>query len=491
MDGVKLGFDSEKYLKLQSEQIRERVGKFGKLYLEFGGKLYDDFHASRVLPGFAPDNKLKMLEQLKDRAEMVIVISAEAIEQQKVRGDLGITYEADALRLKDVFEKRGFYVGSIVITKFSGQPSVAKFRHKLDNMGIRAYYHYNIEGYPSNIPLIVSDDGYGKNEYIETSRDLVVITAPGPGSGKMATCLSQLYHENKRGVQAGYAKFETFPVWNLPLRHPVNLAYEAATADLDDVNMIDPYHLEAYEKTTVNYNRDVEIFPVLKAIFESILGECPYKSPTDMGVNMVGYAISDDKVCQEAAKQEIIRRYFKSAAAVKRGNAPKEELYKEELLMKQAGCKPTDRAPVGRALLKAELTGKPAMAIELPDGRIVTGRTSDLLGPASAALMNALKLCADIPSELELVEASAIEPIQTLKTRYLGGHNPRLHSDETLIALSVSASASERARLAMEQMPALRGAQAHSSVLMSSVDENVYRKLGIDLTCSPEIESKE
>lgn len=491
MSAGKIGFDSQKYLKLQSERIMERVNKFGKLYLEFGGKLYDDNHASRVLPGFAPDNKLKMLEQLKDRAEIVIVISAEAIEQQKIRGDLGITYEADALRLKDVFEKRGFYVGSIVITKYAGQPAAAKFRQKLDNMGIRAFYLYNIDGYPSNVPLIVSDDGYGKNDYIETSRDLVVVTAPGPGSGKMATCLSQLYHENKRGVKAGYAKFETFPVWNLPLQHPVNLAYEAATADLDDVNMIDPYHLEAYGETTVNYNRDVEVFPVLRTIFEGILGgECPYKSPTDMGVNMVGMAISDDEVCREAAKQEIIRRYFRTAVAVKRGNAPKEELYKQELLMNKAGCKPTDRAVVGKALLKEELTGKPAMAIQLADGRIVTGKTADLLGPASAALMNALKLAAGIPDEVDLVEASAIEPIQTLKTKYLGGHNPRLHSDETLIALSVSASVSERAKLAVEQLPALRGAQAHSTVLMSSVDETVYRKLGIELTCGPEIEAK-
>ncbi len=487
----KIGFDSQKYLKLQSERIMERVNQFGKLYLEFGGKLYDDNHASRVLPGFAPDNKLKMLEQLKDRAEIVIVISAEAIEQQKIRGDLGITYEADALRLKDVFEKRGFYVGSIVITKYANQPAAAKFRQKLDNMGIRAYYLYNIEGYPSNVPLIVSDDGYGRNDYIETSRDLVVITAPGPGSGKMATCLSQLYHEHKRGVTAGYAKFETFPVWNLPLQHPVNLAYEAATADLDDVNMIDPYHLEAYGETTVNYNRDVEIFPVLRTIFESILdGACPYKSPTDMGVNMVGMAISDDEVCREAARQEIIRRYFRTAAAVKRGLAPKEELYKQQLLMNKAGCKTTDRAVVGKALLKEELTGKPAMAIQLMDGRIVTGKTADLLGPASAALMNALKLAAGIPDEVDLVEASAIEPIQTLKTKYLGGHNPRLHSDETLIALSVSASISENARRAMERLPELRGAQAHSTVLMSSVDENIYRKLGIELTCGPEIEAK-
>ena len=486
-----IGFDSAKYLKLQSEHIMERVSKFGKLYLEFGGKLYDDYHASRVLPGFAPDNKLKMLEQLKDRTEMLIVISAEAIEQQKIRGDLGITYEADVLRLKDVFEKRGFYVGSIVITQFTGQPQAVRFRQKLENMGIRSYLHYNIEGYPSNISLIVSDEGYGKNEYVETSRDLVVVTAPGPGSGKMATCLSQLYHENKRGVKAGYAKFETFPVWNLPLQHPVNLAYEAATADLDDVNMIDPYHLEAYQKTTVNYNRDVEIFPVLRAIFESILGECPYKSPTDMGVNMVGYAICDDEICARAAKQEIIRRYLQSAAEVKRGNAAREELYKQELLMKKAGCKPTDRAVVGRALLLEEVTGKAAMALELSDGRIVTGKTSDLLGPASAALLNALKLAGGIEQEKDLVESSAIEPIQTLKTKYLGGHNPRLHTDETLIALSVSASVSERARRAMEQLPALQGAQAHSTALMSAVDENVFRKLGIYLTCSPVIEPKE
>ena len=490
MERKQNGFDSERYLALQSQHIRERVGKFGKLYLEFGGKLYDDYHAARVLPGFAPDNKLKMLEQLKDRAEIVIVISAEAIEQQKIRGDLGITYEEDALRLRDVFIRRGFYVSSVVITKFTGQAAAAKFRQRLDSLGIPAYYHYNIEGYPSNIPLIVSDDGYGRNEYVETTRDLVVVTAPGPGSGKMATCLSQLYHDNKRGIKAGYAKFETFPVWNLPLQHPVNLAYEAATADLDDVNMIDPYHLAAYEATTVNYNRDVEIFPVLKAIFESILGECPYKSPTDMGVNMVGYAISDDDVCQQAAKQEIIRRYFQTAGSVRRGLSPKTELYKQELLMKQAGVTPGDRAVVVRAFGKQEQTGAPAMAIELTDGRMVTGKTSELFGPASAALMNALKLAAGLPEDEDLVAASAIEPIQTLKTRYLGGHNPRLHSDETLIALSMSASRNPDAKLAMEQLPALDGAQAHSTVLMSSVDEMLYRKLGIQLSCSPEFEVK-
>jgi uncharacterized protein (UPF0371 family) len=486
---MKIGFNSQQYLQLQSEQIRQRISKFGKLYLEFGGKLYDDYHAARVLPGFAPDNKLKMLEQLKDMAEIVIVISAEAIEQRKMRGDLGITYAEDVLRLRQVFQSRGFYVGGVVITKYNGQSEAVKFRRRLEELGVPSYCHYNIEGYPANIPLIVSDEGYGKNDYIQTTRDLVVITAPGPGSGKMATCLSQLYHENKRGVKAGYAKFETFPVWNLPLQHPVNLAYEAATADLDDVNMIDPYHLEAYRATTVNYNRDVEVFPVLKAIFESILGgECPYKSPTDMGVNMVGYAISDDEVCQEAARQEIIRRYFQTAAAVKRGAAAPQELYKLELLMNMAGCKPQDRSVVPLAEEKQAQTGAPAMAIQLQDGRTVTGKTSALLGPASAALMNALKLAAGIDDAEQLVSASAIEPIQTLKTRYLGGRNPRLHTDETLIALSVSASNNEHARLAMEQLPALRGAQAHATALMSAVDENLFRKLGISLTCSPVFE---
>ena len=489
---MKIGFDNDKYLKMQSEHIRERIGEFGdKLYLEFGGKLYDDYHASRVLPGFEPDSKLRMLMQLSDQAEIVIVISAMDIDRKKIRGDIGITYDEDVLRLKQLFEDKGLYVSSIVLTHFRGQETALKFKERMEKRKISVYIHHYIEGYPSNISLIMSDEGFGKNDYIDTTRPLVVVTAPGPGSGKMATCLSQLYHENKRGVKAGYAKFETFPVWNLPLQHPVNLAYEAATADLDDVNMIDPYHLEAYGETTVNYNRDVEIFPVLKAIFESILGgECPYKSPTDMGVNMVGMAISDDEVCCEAARQEIIRRYFKSAANVKLGNAPKAELYKQELLMKKAGCKPTDRVVVGKALLKAELTGKPAMAIQLSDGTVVTGKTGDLLGPASAALMNALKAAGGL-SEDDLVEASAIEPIQTLKTRYLGGRNPLLHSDEALIALSVSASVSERARLAMEQLPALRGAQAHSTVLMSSVDETVYRKLGIELTCGPEIEPKE
>ncbi len=386
-----IGFDSDKYLRLQSKHIEERISKFDKLYLEFGGKLYDDFHASRVLPGFHPDNKLKMLEQLKDQAEIVIVISADAIEQNKVRGDLGITYDVDTLRLKNVFEERGFLVSGIVITQYHGQQAADRFRQKLDGLGIRNYLHYLIPGYPADIPLIVSDQGYGKNDYIETTRKLVVITAPGPGSGKMATCLSQLYHEHKRGNMAGYAKFETFPIWNLPLRHPVNVAYEAATADLDDVNMIDPFHLEAYGETTVNYNRDVEIFPVLSAIFEQIMGTCPYKSPTDMGVNMAGNAIIDDEVCKDAAREEVMRRYFKTACEVKKGNAPQAQLLKQELLLKQVDVKPTDRKVVSQALTRAELTGHPCVAIEMADGKIITGKTSDLMGPAAAALLNAMK----------------------------------------------------------------------------------------------------
>ncbi len=480
-----IGFDSAKYLELQSAHIKERMSHFGKLYLEFGGKLFDDYHASRVLPGFSPDNKLKMLEQLKDNAEIIIVIGADAIEQNKVRGDLGITYDDDCLRLKKAFEERGFYVSSIVITKYTGQPAADNFRHRLESLGIRSYLHYVIEGYPSNIPLILSDRGYGRNEYIETSRDLVVVTAPGPGSGKMATCLSQLYQEHQRGNRAGYAKFETFPIWNLPLKHPVNLAYEAATADLNDVNMIDPFHLEAYGETTVNYNRDVEIFPVLSQLFEGIMGECPYKSPTDMGVNMAGNAICDDEVCKEAARQEIIRRYFESACNVKKGDASRQELYKQELLLKQAGITPQDRPVTAPALERAESSGHPAAAIELSDGRMVTGGTSDLLGATSACLMNALKEYAGIPHEEHLVSAESIAPIQRLKTEYLGGHNPRLHSDELLIALSISAASNPHARLAMEQLPKLRGNEAHSSVILSDVDENLYRRLGIHLTCTP------
>jgi uncharacterized protein (UPF0371 family) len=485
MSSTAIGFDSDKYLSLQSKHIKERVSQFGKLYLEFGGKLFDDYHASRVLPGFAPDNKLKMLEQLKDQAEIVIVINASAIEQNKIRGDLGITYDVDVLRLKNALETRGFFVSSVVITQYTGQSAADKFRQKLATLGIRSYLHYIIDGYPENVSHILSDQGFGRNDYIETSRDLVVVTAPGPGSGKMATCLSQLYHENKRGVKVGYAKFETFPVWNLPLRHPVNIAYEAATADLDDINMIDPFHMEAYGETTINYNRDVEIFPVLSAMFEGILGESPYRSPTDMGVNMVGFAISDDEVCREAARQEILRRYYHTACDVKKGNAPRAELFRMELLLKQAGLQPEQRKVYSAALTRQELTGHPAGAIELRDGRLVTGRTSALFGAASATLMNAIKECAGIDPEEKLVSAAALEPIQVLKTRYLGSHNPRLHSDEMLIALSGSAADNPHAALAMEHIPDLRGAEAHSSVILSPVDETIYRKLGIHLTCSP------
>ena len=484
---MRIGFDNEKYLQMQSAHIRERITKFNnKLYLEFGGKLFDDYHASRVLPGFEPDSKLKMLLQLKDQAEIVIVISAESIEQNKMRGDLGITYDEDVLRLMKVFEGMGLYVGSVVITKYSGQAAADKFRQRLTNLNITSYLHYTIDGYPGNIPHIVSDEGYGRNEYIETSRPLVVVTAPGPGSGKMATCLSQLYHENKRGIKAGYAKFETFPIWNLPLKHPVNVAYEAATADLNDVNMIDPFHLEAYGTTTVNYNRDVEIFPVLNAIFTQIMGESPYKSPTDMGVNMVGNCIFDDEACKEASLQEIIRRYYNGLCDFKKGTGSKETVYKLELLMRQAGISAEDRKVVSVATAKSEATNGPAVAIELGDGRIATGKTSALLGASAAALLNALKTLADIDHDYHLVAPEAIEPIQTLKIDYLGSRNPRLHTDEILIALSISAANDEKARLALEQLPKLKGCEVHSTVMLSNVDERVFKKLGTHLTCSPQ-----
>lgn len=486
---MKTGFDNDKYLHMQSEHIRERISHFdNKLYLEFGGKLFDDFHASRVLPGFQPDSKLRLLKQLSDTAEIVIVISAGDIEKNKVRGDLGITYDDDVLRLKGAFEENGLYVGSVVITQYSGQKSADLFRHRLKNMGIRVYTHYIIEGYPSNIPHIVSDEGYGRNDYIETSKPLVVITAPGPGSGKMATCLSQLYHENKRGIRAGYAKFETFPIWNIPLKHPVNLAYEAATADLNDVNMIDPFHLEAYGKTTVNYNRDVEIFPVLNAMFEQIFGESPYKSPTDMGVNMAGNCICDDEVCQEASRQEIIRRYYQAKCDFLQGNIPDSEVFKLELLMKQAHVSIHDRTVVDAALERAENTGAAAAAIELPDGKILTGKTSNLLGPSAALILNALKDLAGIDHNSHVISPTAIEPIQKVKTQYLGSKNPRLHIDEILIALSISSAANPAAQLAMEQLPKLKGCQVHTSVMLSSVDIKLFKKLGIQLTCEPKYE---
>ena len=484
---MKIGFDNEKYLQMQSAHIRERITKFNnKLYLEFGGKLFDDYHASRVLPGFEPDSKLKMLLQLKDQAEIVIVISAESIELNKMRGDLGITYDEDVLRLIKVFEEMGLYVGSVVITKYSGQAAADKFRQRLTNLNITSYLHYPIEGYPGNIDHIVSDEGYGRNEYIETSKPLVVVTAPGPGSGKMATCLSQLYHENKRGLKAGYAKFETFPIWNLPLKHPVNVAYEAATADLNDVNMIDPFLLEAYGVTTVNYNRDVEIFPVLNAMFTQIMGESPYKSPTDMGVNMVGNCIFDDEACKEASLQEIIRRYYNGLCEFKKGIGSKDTVYKLELLMRQAGISTENRKVVSKATEKSEITNGPAVAIELDDGRIATGKTSALLGASAAALLNALKTLADIDHDYHLVAPEAIEPIQTLKIDYLGSKNPRLHTDEILIALSISAANDDKARLALEQLPKLKGCEVHSTVMLSSVDERVFKKLGTHLTCSPQ-----
>ncbi|MDO5540202.1 MAG: DUF1846 domain-containing protein [Eubacteriales bacterium] len=489
---MKIGFDNNKYLTMQSEHIKQRISQFGnKLYLEFGGKLYDDYHASRVLPGFEPDSKLRMLMQLADQAEIVIVISAADIEKNKIRGDLGITYDSDVLRLIGVFEERGLYVGSVVITQYAGQSGADLFRSRLQKLGIKVYTHYVIPGYPSNLPLIVSDDGYGKNDYIETTRPLVVITAPGPGSGKMATCLSQLYHEHKRGIPAGYAKFETFPIWNIPLKHPVNLAYEAATADLNDVNMIDPFHLEAYGVTTVNYNRDVEIFPVLNAIFEKIAGESPYKSPTDMGVNMAGNCICDDEVCKEASKQEIIRRYYQALNALAAGTGTEEEAIKIELIMKQAGISKEDRSVVLPALKRGEETGGPAAAIELEDGSIITGKTTELLGASAALLLNALKKLAGIDHEVHVISPKAIEPIQRLKTEYLGSKNPRLHTDEVLIALSISAAESETAQLALEQIPNLAGCQVHTTVMLSSVDIKTFKRLSIQLTSEPVYENRQ
>ena len=481
-----IAFDNELYIQSQSAHIRNRIEQFGgKLYLEFGGKLYDDNHASRVLPGFQPDSKLRMLLQLKDKVEMVIAINSADIEKNKVRGDLGITYDRDVIRLIDIFRSFGLYVSSVVLTRFNDKDITRAFQARLESMGVKVYRHYDIEGYPSNITHIVSDAGYGRNEFVETTRELVVVTAPGPGSGKLATCMSQLYHEHKRGVQAGYAKFETFPVWNLPLNHPVNLAYEAATADLSDVNMIDPFHLEAYGETTVNYNRDVEAFPVLVTMFERILGQCPYKSPTDMGVNMVGNCIVDDKATCEASRQEIVRRYFSILCDEKQGKAGSAEVLKMELLMKKAGVTENARKVVAVALDKAEETGKPAAAMELPDGRIVTGKTSNLLGASAALLLNALKALGDISDEMHLISPKVIDPIQHLKVDHFGNRNPRLHTDEVLIALSISAATDPTAEKAMEQLGKLRGSQVHSSVILSPVDEKTFKRLGVNLTCQP------
>ena len=483
---TKFAFDNDLYIQSQSEHIRKRIEQFGgKLYLEFGGKLYDDHHAARVLPGFRPDSKLRMLLQLKDKVEMVIAINAADIEKNKIRGDLGITYDRDVIRLIDVFRGFGLHVSSVVLTRFNDKDITRAFQSRLEAMGVKVYHHYNIEGYPSDIAHIVSDEGYGINDFIETTRELVVVTAPGPGSGKLATCMSQLYHEHKRGVRAGYAKFETFPVWNLPLNHPVNLAYEAATADLSDVNMIDPFHLEAYGKTTINYNRDVEAFPVLVAMFERILGKCPYQSPTDMGVNMVGNCIVDDEAARSASRQEILRRYYAALCDEKQGKTGSAEVLKLELLMKKAGVSTQERRVVAPALEKAEKTGLPAAAMELPDGKIVTGKTSDLLGASAALLLNALKALAGIDDELHLISPKVIDPIQHLKVDHLGNRNPRLHTDEVLIALSISAATDPTAERAMEQLGNLRGCEVHSSVILSAVDEKVFKRLGVNLTCQP------
>ena len=487
----KIGFDNDKYVQMQSQNIRDRIASFGgKLYLEFGGKLFDDFHAARVLPGFLPDTKVKMLLKLKDSAEIIIVISADDIEKNKIRGDLGITYDLDALRLIDAFRSIGLYVGSVVISHFKDQPAAVNFSKRLDSLGIKVYRHYIIPDYPANIPLIVSDEGYGKNEYVETTRPLVVVTAPGPGSGKMATCLSQLYHESKRGIKSGYAKFETFPIWNLPLSHPVNLAYEAATADLDDVNMIDPFHLEAYGVSTVNYNRDIEIFPVLNTIFTKIFGSSPYKSPTDMGVNMVGNCISDDEVVREASKQEVVRRYYNALCAARQGMGKKDEIYRLELIMSKLGIDASIRSCVSAANKKAEETSAPAVAIELHDGTIVTGRTSSLLGSSAAALLNALKKLAGIDDDILLISPAVIEPIQKLKTEHMGNTNPRLHMDEVLIALSICAVTAPIAAKALDQLEKLKCTEAHSTVILSRVDENIFKKLGVNVTCEPQYQTK-
>lgn len=489
---MKIGFDNDKYLKTQSARIRDRISHFGgKLYLEFGGKLFDDYHAARVLPGFRPDSKITMLRELKDQAEIIIVINAADIEKSKKRGDLGITYDADVLRLSDAFTGFGLLVSGVVLTRFRDQPAAVAYEKKLQSLGIRVYRHYPIEGYPSNIPLIVSDDGYGRNDYIETTRPLVVVTAPGPGSGKMAVCLSQLFHENRRGIRAGYAKFETFPVWNLPLNHPVNLAYEAATADLDDVNMIDPFHLEAYGETCVNYNRDVEVFPVLNAMFEQIQGTSPYKSPTDMGVNMVGLCISDDDVVCAAARQEILRRYYAALCDRRKGVTGDGPVFKLELLMKKAGISPADRPCVAAANQKEEETGAPAAAIEMEDGTILTGKTSALLGASSALLLNALKYLAGIDDAVDLLSPSVIDPIMEMKCKHLGSdENSLLHLNEILIALSIAAVNDPNAAAAIGKLDGLKGLEAHSTVILSQIDESVFRKLGVNLTCEPKYEQQ-
>jgi len=483
---MKIGFDSDKYLKIQSEHIKERISQFGdKLYMEFGGKLFDDNHASRVLPGFQPDSKLQMLMQLSEDLEIVIVISAVDIEKNKIRGDLGITYDMDVLRLHNEFTRRGLLVSSVVITHYNGQASAKAYRDRLERMGIRTYYHYTIEGYPHDVALIDSEEGFGRNDFVETTRPLVVVTAPGPGSGKMAVCLSQLYQEHRRGVKAGYAKFETFPIWNLSLKHPINIAYEAATADLNDVNMIDPFHLEAYGKTAVNYNRDIEIFPVLNALFEGIYGENPYKSPTDMGVNMIGYCMSEEDVCCNAARDEIIRRYYTALCKMADGDCNDNEVNKIARLMQQAKITTSDRPTTVVAKERKEVSGVPCSALELADGTIISAQTSPLLGPSAALILNAIKHLAGISHEVKLIPDYMIEPIQKTKVTFLHGNNPRLHTDEVLVALSILSSSDENCRKALECLPQLYGCQVHSTVMLSEVDQKIFKKLGVGLTCDP------
>ena len=487
---MKIGFDHEQYTRMQSERIIQRIEEFGgKLYLELGGKLFDDYHASRVLPGFQPDSKVQMLLKLKDKEEILIAINADDIEKSKVRGDLGITYDLDTLRLIDAFRGIGLYVGSVVLTRWTGQQAAIAFEQRLNSLGVKTYRHYPIEGYPTDVEHIVSDEGFGRNDYVETTRPLVLVTAPGPGSGKMATCLSQLYQENRRGIKAGYAKFETFPIWNLPLKHPVNVAYEAATADLSDVNMIDPYHLEAYGITTVNYNRDIEIFPVLNALFEHVWGKSPYKSPTDMGVNMAGMCITDDQACREAAEKEILRRWYTARCQFLQGHAAREEAEKIRLLMNHLNLSDSIRPVISAARTRAEDTGSPALAIELPDGEIVTGKTTNLLGPSAAVILNAVKRLGSIPKNVHLISPEVIEPVQELKCKYLGNHNPRLHSDEVLVALSVSAASDPNAAKALSMLPLLKNCEAHSTVILPAVDDNTFRRLGVNLTCDPSYQS--
>jgi len=485
----RVGFDNEAYISKQSEHIMTRIAAFDRLYLEYGGKLFDDFHAARVLPGFQPDSKMKMLLTLADQVEVVVVINANDIERSKRRTDIGVTYDQEVMRMIDAFREHGLHCGSVCVCRYEGQARALSFMARMNALGVPVYLHYPIEGYPANLQHVLSDAGFGRNHYIETSRPLIVVTAPGPGSGKMATCLSQLYHEHKKGIHSGYAKFETFPIWNLPLKHHVNLAYEAATVDLMDVNMIDPFHWEAYGVIAVNYNRDVETFPILSAMFERLFGHSPYKSPTDMGVNMAGYCIVDDEVCRQASEQEVLRRYYRTQFDVMVGRTDAGAMNRMELLISQLGIRPELRAVVTPALAKQAMTGNPAAAIQLTDGRVVTGKTSDLLGASSAALLNSLKVLAGIDDAELLIPPSVIEPIQELKVGHLGNRNPRLHMDETLIALAISADKSQNAQLAVKQLHNLKGCEAHSTVVLSPVDSEVYRKLGIHLTVEPTYES--